>query len=218
MILGLLRLEPPDRGVLFVVSGPSGVGKSTLLRAAMARIPGLTFSVSATTRSPRPGEVDGVDYHYLSADDFERRVEAGAFLEHAHVYDRRYGTLEAPTDAALASGRSVILDIDVQGAASVRARRADAVFLFVLPPSVEALEARLRARATESAEVVARRMAQVHQQLRGCVDADYVVVNDDLDAAHAGFQGVLLAELSRVRRRDRAIQRLFTQLGDLEAR
>ena len=200
-----LRFPLPDRGVLFVVSGPSGVGKSTLVKAAMARIPGLAFSVSATTRAPRAGELEGVDYHFVARDRFAGLVAEDAFLEHATVYDRSYGTLRAPTDAVLASGRSLLLDIDVQGSRQVRARKPDAVHVFFLPPSIDALRERLRGRGTDSEETIARRMDQAMDQLRGCVDYDYVIVNDDLEAAHAAFQGVLLAETSRRDRRQAVI-------------
>jgi guanylate kinase len=196
----------PDHGVLFVISGPSGVGKSTLVKAAMARIPDLAFSVSATTRAPRAGETEGVEYHFVGKERFAALVAEDAFLEHATVYDRSYGTLRAPTDEALAAGRSLLLDIDVQGARQVRATKPDAVHVFFLPPSIDALRDRLVARGTDSSEIVTRRMEQVELQLQGCVDYDYVVVNDHLDTAHAVFQGVLLAELSRAGRRQTAIR------------
>lgn len=202
----------PDRGVLFVVSGPSGVGKSTLVKRAMATIPGLHFSVSATTRPARVGERDGVDYHFVDADRFGRLVEEGAFLEHATVYDRSYGTLAAPTEAALASGDSLILDIDVQGAAQVRAAMPDAVHVFVLPPKVAVLEQRLRARGTDDETTIRRRMTQVGEQLRGCVAFDYVVVNDALDTASATFTGILLSEMSRLTRRRRLVHEILDQI------
>ena len=207
-----LALERPDRGALFVVSGPSGVGKSTLIKAALARLPWLAFSVSATTRGPRAGERDGVDYHFLTTEEFHERVAAGAFLEHATVYDRSYGTLRKPTEAALADGRCLLLDIDVQGAAQGRRQLPEAVTVFVLPPSLAALEQRLRARNTDPEAVIERRMQQVAMQLRGAVDADYVVVNDDLDAARAAFEGVLVAETCRRPRRERAIRRVLDAL------
>lgn len=208
----MLRLERPDRGVLFVTSGPSGVGKSTLVRDALARIPDLAFSVSATTRQPRPGEQDGVQYHFVAPERFEALVAQRAFLEHATVYDRRYGTLRAPTEATLADGRSLLLDIDVQGARQVRTAMPESVHVYVLPPSVDALETRLRARGTDSDEVVRRRMALAADQLRGAAGYDYLVVNDDLEAATACFEGILLAELSRRERRDTALRRVLAGL------
>lgn len=198
----MLAVHRPDRGVLFVVSGASGVGKSTLLRAAMAKIPGLAFSVSATTRSPRRGEVDGVDYHFVDDARFLDLIAQDAFVEHAQVYDRRYGTLVEPTEAALAAGNSLILDIDVQGAAVVRERLPEAVHVMILPPSIEVLEARLRSRGTDSDEVIARRMELVQEQIGALGSFDYLVMNDDLEAAHATFQGILLAEMSRSSRRE----------------
>lgn len=204
--------EPPDRGVLFVVSGPSGVGKSTLVKAALARIPGLSFSVSATTRAPRPGERDGVEYHFVSQERFAELVGDDGFLEHAAVYGNRYGTLRAPTEAALSTGRSLLLDIDVQGSAQVRRALPEAVHVFVLPPTFAALEARLRARGTEPEEVIRRRMTEAAEQLRGAPTYDYLVVNDDLETAHAALQGVLLAEMSRRARRTSALRRVLDAL------
>ena len=203
----MLNVARPDRGVLFVVSGASGVGKSTLLRAAMARIPGLAFSVSATTRAPRRGEQEGVDYHFVEDARFLELIDQDAFVEHAQVYDRRYGTLVEPTAAALAAGNSLILDIDVQGAAVVRQRLPEAVHVMILPPSIEALEVRLRSRGTDSEDVIARRMQLVQEQIGALASFDYLVMNDDLEAAHATFQGILLAEMNRCGRRESWVRR-----------
>lgn len=208
----MLRIEPPDRGALFVVSGPSGVGKSTLVGAVMGWVPGLSFSVSATTRAPRAGEQDGREYHFLTAEAFEDRSRQGAFLEQAQVYDRRYGTLKAPVLAAIEAGRSILLDIDVQGAEQVKACYPDCVRIYVLPPRLSVLEERLRARGTDGEEVLRRRMAQVGEQLRGAPAFDYIVVNDDLEAAIAQFQGVFLAELSRGERRRSAVSRMLAEV------
>ncbi len=207
-----LALSRPDRGVLFVVSGPSGVGKSTLVRRAKARLPWLAFSVSATTRAPRVGEVDGVDYHFLDEPRFSELIERDAFLEHATVYNRRYGTLSEPTEAALKEGLCLLLDIDVQGARQVREHLPDAVHLFVLPPSLDSLRERLEGRDTDDEATIARRMAQVEGQLRGAEEADYIVVNDDLEAAHAAFEGVLVAESCRRSRRERAVRAVLDAL------
>lgn len=204
------RIDLPDHGALFVVTGPSGVGKSTLVGRVMARVPGLSYSVSATTRGPRAGEMDGREYHFLTEAEFERRLAEGAFLEHATVYDRRYGTLRAPVEQALVSGRSVILDIDVKGAAQVKSAFPSCIRVFVLPPDVPALEQRLRRRGTDSDEVIARRMAQVDEQLAGAPEFDYVVINDHLETADALFESVFLAELSRVWRRRTAVQRVLS--------
>lgn len=195
-----MRLPPPTTGALFVVSGPSGVGKSTLLRHALAEIDGLAFSVSATTRAPRPGEVDGRDYHFMDEAGFSALVGEGALLEHATVYGRRYGTLAAPVEAALRAGRSILLDIDVQGARQVAARRPDAVRVMIAPPDLATLEARLRARGTDDEPTITRRMAGVVEQLGAVGEYDYVVVNDVIDEAQAQLVAVIAAELSRVSR------------------
>lgn len=207
------RWHKPDRGVLFVVTGPSGVGKSTLITRAMARIPGLAFSCSATTRAPRPGEIDGLHYHFLTAAAFAEKVATNAFLESATVYDRSYGTLRDPTVEALARGDSLILDIDVQGAAMVRQRMPEAVHVFVAPPSIAALEERLRARGTETEAVIRSRMEQVAQQVLEVRAFDYLVRNDDLETATAVFEGVLLAEMSRTSRRDRWAEDLCAEVA-----
>lgn len=194
------RVRAPERGALFVLSGPSGVGKSTLIRHVLEAVPHLGFSVSATTRPPRPGEVDGVHYHFLDENTFLQRVAEGAFLEHAGVYGRRYGTLAAPTEQALSEGRSLLLDIDVQGAEQVDDVMPEAVRIFILPPDRHTVERRLRARGTDDESVIQRRLADMDEQLQGCGDYDYLVVNDDLDAAKAQLAGVLLAEMGRTHR------------------
>jgi guanylate kinase len=202
----------PDRGVLFVVTGPSGVGKSTLIHEARRIVPDLHFSVSATTRPPREGERDGVDYHFLAPDRFDALVAQGEFLEHARVYDHAYGTLRGPVEAALRDGHSLLLDIDVAGSRQVRASGLPAVHVVILPPDLDTLERRLRERGTDSEAVVRRRMAQVETQLRAVGEFDYMVVNDVLDTAHRCFQGVLFAALCRREVRSGLVNRVHAQL------
>jgi guanylate kinase len=197
----------PDEGALFVVSGPSGTGKSTLLKAAFAAVPGLEFSVSYTTRAPRPGERDGVDYHFVDAPRFLDVRAAGGLLESAEVYGRHYGTPRAPVEAALAEGRSIMLDIDVQGATQVRGKRPDAVTIFVLPPSLDVMRDRLQARGTDSEAVIERRIREADVQLHGCGSYDYLVMNDALEAATAQLVGIIVAELSRRTRRGTWVRR-----------
>lgn len=197
----LLTWRPPALGALFVVSGPSGVGKSTLLRRTFDDLPSLEFSVSYTTRARREGEQEGVDYHYVSPAEFLARRDEGALLEHAEVYGTWYGTPRAPVERAIAAGRSMILDIDVQGAAQVRRAMPEAVSIFLLPPSRESLHARLRGRGTDRPEVVERRMREADQQLGEASRYDYLVVNEHLETAVAELESIFLAELARTSRR-----------------
>ena len=199
--------EPPDRGGLFVVSGASGSGKTTLLTRLLAEVPGVEFSVSATTRAPRPGERDGVDYHFVTPDRFRTFRDGGQLLEWAEVYGRAYGTPREPVDRALAEGRSIVLDIDVQGAAQVRDMHPEAITVFILPPSLEALEARLVGRGKDPAEVIARRMADARTQLAGCGTYDYLVLNDRLETAYLQLKSIFCAELSRRSRRTTWVER-----------
>ncbi len=196
------RWTVPDVGALFVVSGPSGSGKTTLLQAALHAVPGLEFSVSATTRPARAGEREGVDYHFVSREAFLALLADGALLEHAEVYGNFYGTPRRPVEAALAEGRSIVLDIDVQGAAQVRAAHPEAVSVFVLPPNLAAIESRLRARGLDDDGIVARRVREADEQLAEAGRYDYLVMNDDLESAHAQFEAVLVAELLRRSRRE----------------
>jgi guanylate kinase len=168
------------RGIPFVVSAPSGTGKTTVCREVVKRLDGIEFSVSHTTRPPRPGERDGVDYSFVSAELFRTLVEQGAFLEYAEYAGRLYGTSRAALDGPLAAGRDLILEIEVQGAAQVREQRPDARFVFLLPPSAQELERRLRERGTDDAEAIERRLALMRRELAAVRLFDYVVVNDDL--------------------------------------
>ena len=176
-------MNAPRRGRLFVISGPSGVGKSSLCRALLERCPDLVLSVSCTTRPPRPGEEDGVDYHFLSRADFERLVEEGAFLEWAHVHGHLYGTRRADVERAREEGRDVLLEIDWQGAKQVLARMPDALWIFIVPPSLEELRRRLRARGQDAPEVIERRIAAARAELAHADEAHHRVVNDDFTRA-----------------------------------
>jgi guanylate kinase len=193
-----------------VVTGASGTGKTTLVRQALSAVPKLQFSVSATTRPIREGETDGVDYLFIDRPAFMERVAQGDFLEWAEVYGNCYGTLKAPIDTALASGSSILLDIDTQGAAQVRNSGVNQVSIFVLPPNIDTLAARLARRATDSAEAIARRIEEANLQLRECGNFDYLVVNDELASAHDQFQAVLLAELMRSHRHPSLVSKFST--------
>ena len=183
--------RPP---AVLVLSAPSGAGKSSLARALVEAEPSARLSVSHTTRAVRPGEVDGVDYHFVGEREFEEMIEAGAFLEHARVFDRRYGTSWDAVRSVLAGGHDVVLDIDWQGARQVRAAFAATVLVFLLPPSMDALRSRLVARGQDSAGIVERRMSAARSELGHFDEFDHVVVNDDFDRALAALRGILRGE------------------------
>jgi guanylate kinase len=196
----MTRTEPiARRGVLFVLSSPSGAGKTTLARRLLAAEPRMVLSVSVTTRPMRAGEVEGRDYFFRSRAAFDAMAAEGALLERAEVFGNGYGTPRAPVEAWLAEGRDVLFDVDWQGAAQLRASplATDVVSVFILPPSVPELERRLRARNLDAPETVARRMAAARDEIAHCHEYDYVVVNNDLEEAEAALRGVLAAERQR---------------------
>jgi guanylate kinase len=180
---------------VFVITGPSGVGKGTLIRLLRERVPSLALSVSATTRAPRPGEQDGVDYHFLSDAEFARRVEAGEFVEWAEYSGRRYGTLRSELERHLAEGRPVVLEIEVQGARQVRRAMPEAVQIFIEPPDDDALKDRLVGRGTDDPDAIARRLAVAESELAAADEFQYRVVNDRLDEAVARLQEIVSGAL-----------------------
>jgi guanylate kinase len=186
------------RGLLFVLSSPSGAGKSTLARKLLASDASIDLSVSATTRPPRPGEVNGVDYHFTDVDGFKAMVAAGDLLEWAHVFGHRYGTPRAPVEATLGQGRDVLFDIDWQGTQQLYQEAGnDIVRVFILPPSIAELESRLRNRGTDSDDVIADRMARAKSEIGHWDGYDYVIINDDIDACFVKVQHILAAERLR---------------------
>jgi guanylate kinase len=189
--------EPDRRGLLFVVSAPSGTGKTTLAERLAELVPRLRLSRSYTSRLARDGEHDGVDYNFVSRATFDDMVARGAFLEWADVFGNRYGTSRPDTEHALASGDDVVLVIDVQGARQVRQSGIPVRCIFVLPPSFHILEQRLRGRSKDSDEAIRRRLEVARQEVAGYCDYDYVVVNDEFDACVARLHGIVLAERAR---------------------
>ena len=190
------------RGLLIILSSPSGAGKSTLAQRLMAWDTTLAFSVSATTRDPRPGETDGVEYVFKSKAEFEAMVTSGDMLEHAEVFGNFYGTPKAPVVEAMNAGGDTLFDIDWQGGQQVRRSTLanDVVSIFILPPSIAALEARLRKRAQDSDAVIADRMAKSRDEISHWAEYDYVIVNNDLDKAEEELKTILMAERARADR------------------
>jgi len=187
------------RGLMLILSSPSGAGKTTISRLLLERhAPNLTMSVSATTRARRPSEIDGRDYIFIDQAKFDRMVRAGEFLEHAKVFDNSYGTPRGTVEDALAAGRDVLFDIDWQGTQQLmRSARSDLVTIFILPPSIAELERRLRARAQDSDETVAKRMAKAHGEISHWEEYDYVVINHDVQTSLQGVEAILTAERLR---------------------
>jgi guanylate kinase len=188
------------RGILFVMTGASGVGKGSLRAAAADALEGVVYSVSATTRPRRPSEREGVDYHFVARGAFEDLVRAGGLLEYAEYVGDRYGPLAAPVDAALAAGRDVLLEIELVGARQVKRARPEAVMLFVAPPSLAELERRLRGRGTDTEEKVQRRLARARDEMQALREFDYVIVNDELERAATLLRAILMAERARAQR------------------
>ncbi|MBA3506607.1 MAG: guanylate kinase [Betaproteobacteria bacterium] len=184
---------PPASGCLFVLAAPSGGGKTSLVRALLEREPGMRLSVSYTTRAPRPGERDGIDYHYVDTAKFKALRDGGEFLEHAHVHGHWYATSATWLAAEVQRGHDVLLEIDWQGAAQVRQLIPDAVFIFILPPTVAALKERLEKRGQDTQEVIARRIDAAREEMRHCGDFDYVIMNQDFARAVDDLSAIVRA-------------------------
>jgi guanylate kinase len=196
------------RGILFVVSSPSGGGKGTLIQRVLKRVPNLSYSVSFTTRAPRNGEENGREYFFVRREEFDRMVAANEFLEWAHVHSKQYGTARQQVEREISEGRDIILEVDVQGAASVRSLLADSVSIFILPPSFEILKQRLRARGTDSQEELDLRLRNAPTELKDYSAFQYVILNDDVDRAANQMAAIVHAERARLSRQVAQVKRV----------
>ncbi len=189
---------PLQPGILLVLSAPSGTGKTTLARRLLAELPDAVFSISVTTRRPRGREQDGVDYHFVDVDSFQERINRGEFVEWAEVHGHFYGSSQAVVDEARAKRGVAIFDIDVQGGQAIKRKHPDTVLAFVLPPSMEELERRLRERGTDAEDTIRRRMLAARSEIeRGIATYDYILVNDDIERAYRDLHSVVIAERCR---------------------
>ncbi|MBE9516009.1 MAG: guanylate kinase [Proteobacteria bacterium] len=188
-----------SRGKLIILSAPSGGGKSSLAKALIEADDSVAVSVSHTTRNPRPGEKNGVDYHFVTVDEFQKLVAEDQFLEHAQVFDNFYGTSVQAVESLLAAGKHVLLDIDWQGMRGIKVRLPEAISVFILPPSREELETRLRSRGQDSEEIIARRMRDAESEMSHYNEFDRVIINDDFDAALADLEAIVAGEPDRLR-------------------
>jgi len=204
----------PSRGLLFIVSAPSGAGKTTLVERLVEETPHLRMSRSYTSRAARQGEADGVDYNFVLRDHFEAMIAAGEFLEWAEVFGNLYGTCAADTERMLAAGDDVVLVIDMQGARKVRSRGLAATTIFVMPPSAEVLEQRLRGRSKDSEAAIQRRLVVARQEVAAFTEYDFIVVNDHIDAAVERLRHVVLAERSRLGRMTGAAESIVRTFHD----
>ena len=196
------------RGILFVVSSPSGGGKGTLIQRVLKQVPNLSYSVSYTTRAPRNGEIDGREYFFVTTEQFEKMVAGNEFLEWAVVHSKLYGTARQQVVREISEGHDIILEVDVQGAASVRALLADAVSIFILPPSFEVLKQRLQARGTDSPEELDLRLRNAPMELKDYSAFQYVILNDDLDRAANQMTAIVHAERARLSRQESKVRRV----------
>ncbi|MCQ2397137.1 MAG: guanylate kinase [Lentisphaeria bacterium] len=195
-----------NNGLAIILSGPSGAGKSTLVKKVNQWIPGMLFSISCTTRAPRPGETDGVDYHFISQEEFEKGIANGDFLEHANVHGNYYGTPKAPIMDAICNDKTMILDIDIQGARQIRASLETSPlsqsieYIFVAPPSLEVLETRLRKRGTETEEVIQKRLKNARTEVQAWQEYQFLVLNDDVEIAARKLESIIRAALCKTHR------------------
>jgi len=198
-----------QRGQIFVITAPSGTGKTTIIRAVRESVSGIGYCVSHTTREPRDGEMEGKHYHFVTRKDFEKMIDEHQFVEWAHVYGHLYGTSYSSMEDELSLGEDLLLDLDIQGADAIKRHFPESLSIFILPPSMEILEERLRGRATNDREDVDLRMKKAEEEIRRCGEYDFIVVNDDLAQTVSEVEAIILAQRARAKRRYPLIQDLF---------
>jgi guanylate kinase len=196
-------------GTLFVISAPSGGGKSTIAAAIREHVASMGYSISHTTRRPRSGERDGVDYHFVDQTTFSKMIDDGAFLEWARVYDALYGTSLSEIRNLMSTGRDILMDVDTQGGRNIKARFPESVLIFLVPPSLDVLEQRLEKRGTDNEQVIHTRMEQAMDDIRNCAWYDYIVVNDKLAAAIQETQSIILSERCLTERQLPKVKKMF---------
>ncbi len=197
------------KGLLFIISAPSGAGKTTVCEALLERTDRVKRAITTTTRPPRPGEKDGVDYFFLNEEEFREKLDRGRFLEHARIYDYYYGSGRDYIESQLEAGYDVVLVVDVQGARSIRQLGVEAVYVYLLPPSLSELRKRLEGRKTDSAEVIEKRFSRAREEIERFRDYDYCVINDDLPTAVADLEAVIRAEKCRTRYYPRIVEEII---------
>ncbi len=201
------------RNLVFIITGPSGVGKSTIIKLLLNSLPNVHFSISYTTRPPRPNEENGVDYYFVSREEFESMIKKDKFLEWAEVHDFLYGTSFTEVEKAFGEGKDLILDVDIQGANAIKRKMTDAVTVFVLPPSWEALKERLSFRENNE-EVVEKRLKRAKEELKEWKNFDYVIINDNLKRAVTELSSIILAERAKRKRREDAVREILAEIGE----
>ncbi|MBP1608172.1 MAG: guanylate kinase [Acidobacteria bacterium] len=207
-----------SRGCLFIVSGPSGSGKTVMASAVLKSLPNLKFSVSYTTRAPRGREHDGVEYHFVSKERFESLIRGNALIEWAQVYGNYYGTEEKSIDDLLGQGLDVLLDIDIQGAATIRSKRPDAVSVFIMPPSYQVLRERLESRKLDKKYVIEQRLRISCEEITRYKDFDYLIINDELSRSTDELRAIIVSSRCRMERRSESARRVLETFGGLDAK